>query len=54
MGFGLVALPYIGGLFNPYFGGFGYFKTPAAGAGLAYPGFNFPIPLRPVSYLLVL
>jgi hypothetical protein len=31
-----------GGVFNPYFGGFGHLNTPTAGAGYAWPGFTYP------------
>lgn len=34
--------PAYGGVFNPYFGGFGHFNLPTAGAGYAWPGFTFP------------
>lgn len=35
--------PAFGGVFNPYFGGFGHFNHPlAAGAGFAWPGFTYP------------
>jgi hypothetical protein len=34
--------PEYGGWFNPYFGGFGHFNHPFAGAGYTWPGFTFP------------
>jgi len=51
MAYGLTWLPFVNGLINPYYGGFGYFKTPAAGAGLAYAGFNYPVPMGPIYYV---
>lgn len=42
--------PGFGGLFNPYFGGFGHYNHPLAGAGYGWPGFTYPFnfqsPLR--------
>jgi len=34
--------PEFGGVFNPYFGGFGHVNLPFAGAGYAWPGFTYP------------
>lgn len=39
--------PYAGGLFNPYFGGFGHVNLPFAGAGYLWPGFTYPFNLQP-------
>lgn len=39
MAFGWTWFPYIDGLWNPYYGGFGHFNLPIAGAGYFYPGF---------------
>lgn len=34
--------PGFGGVLNPYFGGFGHYNHPLAGAGLTWPGFTYP------------
>ncbi|MFZ5825137.1 MAG: hypothetical protein ACOY94_12900 [Bacillota bacterium] len=45
--------PEFGGVFNPYFGGFGHFNHPFAGAGFLWPGFTFPYNLQsPALYAL--
>jgi hypothetical protein len=38
--------PAFGGIFNPYFGGFGHLNKPVAGAGLFWPAFTFPFNLQ--------
>ncbi|HWI61836.1 MAG TPA: hypothetical protein VNT75_08365 [Symbiobacteriaceae bacterium] len=44
---------FCGGLFNPYYGGFGHFNLPAAGAGYAWPGFTYPFNFQsPYLYAL--
>lgn len=35
--------PQYGGVFNPYFGGFGHFNLPQGGAGYLWPGFTYPV-----------
>lgn len=35
-----------GGVFNPYWGGFGHFNLPYAGAGFFWPGYTFPFNLQ--------
>lgn len=42
MTYGYTWFPYINGIVNPYYGGFGHFRTPSSGAGFAYPGFTWP------------
>ena len=32
----------MGGIFNPYFGGFGHYNHPLAGAGFLWPAYTFP------------
>lgn len=45
--------PEFGSVFNPYFGGFGHFNHPFAGAGFLWPGFTFPYNLQsPALYSL--
>lgn len=34
--------PWLGGPFNPYYGGFGHWNHPFAGAGYLWPGFTYP------------
>lgn len=34
--------PYFWPWWDPYFGGFGHFNLPVAGAGWTWPGFTFP------------
>jgi len=38
--------PIKGGIFNPYFGGFGHYNHPFAGAGYLWPGFTYPYNLQ--------
>jgi hypothetical protein len=40
-------IPYLGGPFNPYYGGFGHWNSPVAGAGFTWPGFTFPFNFQP-------
>lgn len=40
---------FCGGLFNPYYGGFGHFNLPTGGAGYAWPGFTFPFNVQPLA-----
>lgn len=42
MAYGLTWFPYIGGWWNPYYGGFGHFNLIPSGFGYLYPGFTFP------------
>lgn len=45
--------PVFGGVFNPYFGGFGHLNLPFAGAGYLWPGYTFPFNLQsPALYAL--
>ncbi len=45
--------PQFGGVFNPYFGGFGHYNHPFAGAGFFWPGFTFPLNLQsPALYAI--
>lgn len=40
-----------GGIYNPYFGGFGHVNLPTAGAGYLWPGFTYPFNFQsPVLY----
>lgn len=41
--YGFTWFPFINGVWNPYYGGFGHFNLPFSGAGYAYPGFQFPL-----------
>lgn len=34
--------PWRGGIFNPYYGGFGHVNLPVGGIGYTYPAFTFP------------
>lgn len=40
-----------GGVFNPYFGGYGHLNLPQAGAGMTWPGYTFPLNFQdPATY----
>lgn len=41
--------PEYGGVFNPYFGGFGHLNLPQAGAGFWWPGYTYPANFQPPS-----